>query len=211
MLKQLLFGLFLGWGAAIPLGPMNLEIIRRNLRFGTAYGLALGLGACSADVTYLVLLSLGALTILTHPAVLQIVGLIGSSILLWFGYSALRMKSSQFVFKDAQPQQRNSLPLRHTLEGYVLTMFNPVTILFWGSVSTQIAIAARSTPHAIYYAGLGVFLATVSWVTALNTCLHFTRHRLSERVMGWINICGGLLLIVFALIGFWHIFYTRTA
>ncbi len=35
-ISHLLFGLLLGWGAAIPIGPMNLEIIRRNLRYGTA-------------------------------------------------------------------------------------------------------------------------------------------------------------------------------
>ena len=94
MLHQFIFGLLLGLGAAIPLGPMNLEIIRRNLRFGSVYGIALGLGACSADVTYLVLLSLGALSILTHPLILQVIGVIGSSILLWFGYSALRLKAT---------------------------------------------------------------------------------------------------------------------
>jgi threonine/homoserine/homoserine lactone efflux protein len=39
----LLFGILLGMGAAIPIGPINLEIIRRNLRFGTSFGIATGM------------------------------------------------------------------------------------------------------------------------------------------------------------------------
>ena len=70
MLNLFIFGLFLGWGAAIPIGAINLEIIRRNLRFSTASGLAFGLGACVADVTYLVLLSVGILQFLNYPFVL---------------------------------------------------------------------------------------------------------------------------------------------
>lgn len=205
MLHQLIFGLLLGWGAAIPLGPMNLEIIRRNLYFGTIYGIALGAGACSADVTYLFLLALGALTILTHHLILQIVGVVGSGILLWFGYSALKLKA--IAIDNNDQKLKSAAPIRHLMEGYVLTLFNPFTILFWASVSTQIAIMASTTAYAIWYAGLGVLLGTFSWVIALNICLHVTRHRLSPSVMRWINRIGGLVLIGFAVLGFWRSFF----
>lgn len=203
MLHQLIFGLLLGWGAAIPLGPMNLEMIRRNLHFGTIYGVALGAGACSADLTYLFLLALGALTILTHHLILQVVGFVGSCILLWFGYSALKLET--IPLNNALDQKLNAkAPSHHLMEGYVLTLLNPFTILFWASVSTQIAIMAKSTIYAIWYAGLGVLLGTLSWIIVLNSGLHFTRHRLSPPVMQWINRIGGLMLISFALLGFWR-------
>src|SRR3990167_7687283 len=81
MLHSIIFGVLLGWGAAIPLGPMNIEIIRRNLTLGTLYG-------------FLIILSLGALNLLTHVIVLKIVGILGSLIIGWFGYSALKLKVS---------------------------------------------------------------------------------------------------------------------
>src|SRR5688500_17340934 len=89
----LLMGILLGMGAAIPIGPVNLEIIRRNLRFGTPYGIVLGLGACTADVTYLFLLSIGALSLLQYPHVLKTFGLGGSLLLAWFAISAFRNAS----------------------------------------------------------------------------------------------------------------------
>lgn len=203
LLHYLIFGMLLGWGAAIPIGPMNLEIIRRNLRFGTPYGIALGLGASTADVTYLILLSLGALTILTFPSVLNIVGVLGSLILAWFGYGALRLKiKSDFLNSEQQPA---TALWRQTFDGYLLTLINPFTVLFWSSVSAQIAIAAKSTHYAALFMGLGVLLATLSWSVGLNGFLHFTRHRLSERVMRLLNILGGIMLLGFAGMGIWHV------
>ena len=71
-----ILGLILGWGAAIPIGPINLEIIRRHLSFGMIFGIAYGLGACIADLCYLILLMSGALILLQHPLVLKIIGII---------------------------------------------------------------------------------------------------------------------------------------
>jgi L-lysine exporter family protein LysE/ArgO len=199
MLRALFFGLLLGWGAAIPIGPINLEIVRRNLRFGTTYGMALGLGACGADITYLALLSFGALTALLHPLILNSVAIAGSFILAWFGYSALRMKAGA----SSEMAALNRHPLwRHTAEGYVLTLLNPLTILFWASISAQVIIFSRHAADKAIYAGIGVLLGTLSWMIALNVFLHLTRHRLSKRVMIYLNYAGGIILLGFAAMGF---------
>ncbi|RDI46556.1 LysE family translocator [Aquicella lusitana] len=203
MFDQVIVGLFLGWGAAIPIGAINLEMIRRNLQFGTAAGLALGFGACCADVTYLVLLSLGVLQILHHPFVIKAVGILGSLLLTWFGYKALRLKSVYFNDQPQAPMRIRS-PWRHAIEGYLLTLINPYTILFWSSISMTIAVMTHASDHAVFYAGLGVLLGTFSWAAGLNGFLHFTRHRLSKRTIQKINIAGGIILIGFAALGFWR-------
>jgi len=201
---QLIFGLLLGWGVAIPLGPMNLEIIRRSLRYGSLYGLALGTGACSADITFLFLLSMGALTILKYQLVLQIVGVLGSLILAYFGYCALTMRSRMRTSVEQEVQETYPL-FRHMAEGYVLTFFNPFSILFWSSVSSQIAINAQSGHYAVLYTGMGVLLGTFSWNIGLTTFIHFTRHRISENAMRILNIVGGLMLMGFAIAGLYKV------
>ncbi len=204
-ITHFMFGLLLGWGAAIPIGPINLEIIRRNLNYGTAFGVALGLGACSADLTYIILLALGALTILHHVTLLKIVGIVGSLILAWFGYSALKLKSNNLKDEFNQLNNSSNKPLwRHTLDGYILTLINPYTILFWSSIGTQIALMSRGTHFAIVYACFGVLIATLSWIISLNTALHYTKHRLSPKTMQLLNYLGGFLLLGFAALGLWH-------
>lgn len=192
----LLLGILLGMGAAIPIGPVNLEIIRRNLRFGTAYGIVTGLGACTADITYLVLLCLGALALLQYPEVLRAFGLIGSLILIWFAVGAFRAKATETVDKSSLPSL-----FRYGVEGYAITIINPYTILFWASVSSQISLDALSDSNAIALAGAGVVIGTVGWVLFLNGLIHFTRHKLTANAVKWLNYTGGVILLGFAISG----------
>lgn len=195
ILEVLFMGVLLGWGAAIPIGPINLEMIRRNLSFGTRFSLVFGLGACTADLLYLVLLSYGALSLLTYPLVLKTIGIIGAFILVYFAYGAL----------TAQPSESHSLSkneaqslYQHYFSGLLLTLSNPITILFWASISAQVVALTLTHPQALVYAGLGVIMGTVSWVLALNVFIHFTKHKISNRVINIFNKIGGVLLLGFA-------------
>lgn len=203
MFHLFILGLVLGWGAAVPIGPINLEIIRRNLQLGTLTGLAFGLGACSADLTYLILLSLGAFKMLVYPQLLKIISIIGSLILAWFGLNAVRLKTSGLSANGSDIQMKPP-GLRNYAEGYGLTLINPYTILFWSSISATMAAATRNIPYAIFYAGFGVLVGTISWICGLNLLLHFTRHRLSTRSVQVLNILGGVILLGFASVGLWR-------
>ncbi|PHQ78332.1 MAG: hypothetical protein COB66_09090 [Coxiella sp. (in: Bacteria)] len=202
MIHIFIIGLLLGWGAAIPIGPLNLEIIRRNLHFGMAAGMAIGLGAGSGDITYLVLLSAGALTILTHSVLLKVFSLIGAFILAWFGYQALTMTTA--TSSGAPLKQKPTW--RHYLEGYALVIINPYTILFWISVSSQIAQYAHSAALNSVVMGCGVIVGVCSWSISLNLVLHHTKHKLSARVMTWLNRIGGIIILGFAIASLVHVF-----
>lgn len=195
MLHLIIIGLLLGWGAAIPIGPLNLEIIRRNLHFGALAGTAIGLGACSGDITYLILLSVGALAILTHAALLKVFGVLGALILVWFAYQSLTMK----VDNEAHTELRAKPLWRHYLEGYALIMVSPYTVLFWLSVSSQIATYASSGISASMLMGVGVILGVTSWCIGLNLAIHHTKHRLSAMTMQWLNRLGGIIILGFAV------------
>lgn len=200
MLQIFIFGLLLGLGAAIPIGAINLEIIRRNLTIGTYAGLFLGFGACLADLTYLVLLSLGALQLLTYPIILKILGIVGAIILGWFGLQALKLKSKSI---NLEKNSRPSPFYKHLIQGYLLTLINAFTIIFWSSVSITIA-AHTKAHHSVLFAGAGVLAGTIGWVVFLNVFLHFTRHRISPKITHRINMVGGLILLLFAFLGLWH-------
>lgn len=197
------FGLFLGWGAAIPIGPINIEMIRRNLYLGTRHGVEFGLGACSADLTYFILLLSGTLVFLQQDIILRMIGFVGSAILAWFGISALKLRVK--TSDENYVRQIKKPPVWHNyFQGYLLTLLNPLTILFWASLSAQLAIFSRNGVASVIYAGVGVLTGTVSWVITQNSILHFTRHRFSERTMRYLNYLGGIIILCFAAIGLWR-------
>lgn len=190
--------LLLGIGAAAPVGPINIEIIRRNIHLGLVQGIIFGAGACLADLTYLILLTLGILSFLQYPTLLDIVGIVGSLIIAWFGISIFRSNNR---FTDAKVKDK--MLVLHLGDGYVLTLFNPYTILFWASVSAQIANIGGSH-GALIYGGAGVLVGTFGWVLFLNILMHYSKRLMSEKITKWINIIGGCLLIAIAILGLVH-------
>lgn len=194
--------ILLGWGAAVPIGPINLEMMRRNLTYGARFGVGIGLGACSADLTYVILLCLGALALLNHALVLQIIGAVGSCILAWFGWGALRAKA--LVIGDTGKKPASMA--KSWLEGYVLTLINPFTILFWASVSAQLLTLTAAHSNAIIIAATGVMMGTFSWVCIYNGVLHLTRHKLTPHAIRGLNIAGGLILLGFSAYGLFKAF-----
>lgn len=198
MIHLFLIGILLGWGAAVPIGPVNLEITRRNLRFGTPHGIAMGVGASSADLTYLVLLSLGILILINHPDVLRIIGIGGGLMLGWFGINALRMKDAHAIGGDV-----SSSIWRNGIEGYFITLLNPYTIIFWASVGAQISVTTNGNQHGTLWLGAGLIAGVMSWIFFLNFLLHFTREKLSQRFISMLNKIGGVILLGFAVFGIW--------
>ena len=196
------FGLVLGWGAAIPVGPVNIEMVRRNLGERFWAGTWLGFGASSVDTIYLILLCLGVLVFLTHPVFLDIVTILGAFVLAWFGYRAFRAPVAKSVTGQLT---KHKVWYRHWAEGVVMTVLSPYNILFWASVSTQLANISKGGKFTIAVAGLGVICATCLWTVALNVLVHFTRHKLSERVIIGFNRSGAVLLWAFALFGLVHV------
>lgn len=203
MLHAIFIGILLGWGAAIPIGPMNIEVIRRNLSFGTLSGTLCGLGACLADLSYLILVAVGALTLLQNPKILDVMAIGGSAVLIYFAIGAFRMKA------DKEAIQRSNKPTpawwRNTTAGYLMTLLNPYTVLFWVSVSSQVAALTAHGKLSVYDVGLGILFGTFSWVATLNIILHFTRHRLPSTAMRYLNIAGGTILLGFAMFGILHV------
>ncbi len=201
--QPFIFGVFLGLGAAIPIGPINLEIIRRNLNYSKYHGMIFGLGACSADLFYFLLLSLGLLRIMTTPFVIKSIGLIGAVILAYFSLCCFSQRPTETA---AITKSANSY---HTqlLSGFMMTCFNPYTIFFWLALSTQvIALQHGHDDSSLYTAGAGVIFGTVSWVLCLNIIIATIKHKLSNRINRALNYSGGLLLLLFAVLSFAHVF-----
>src|SRR3954471_5312098 len=85
----ILKGILLGLGAAVPIGPVNVQIARRTLRDGFGRGVALGAGAVTVDVTYAVLSTLGFQAIGNRRAVVVPLTLAGALLLGYLGVQSL--------------------------------------------------------------------------------------------------------------------------
>lgn len=81
MLSTFMQGLLLGFGAAVPLGPINLLIMNEAMR-SYKRAVLVGLGAMSADITYLLLILYGVTNLLQSEDFLHMLSLLGGAFLL---------------------------------------------------------------------------------------------------------------------------------
>lgn len=230
-LPALLRGVALGLAAAVPIGPVNVEIARRALRFGFAAGVALGLGAVTVDVVYALLSTLSFVKLLNQPAVLLPIAAAGALLLGYLGVQCLRAARSAWKVDplaeadatadtEATPDLARPAVLRRAyLTGLLMTLLNPMTLVFW-FVAVP-AMGATPAPAASSQAAgadlpmmcVGVFVGTLAWVLTFSTLLAIAGHAAGSRPgrrRRWLAIAdavGGVALIGFALlsaVGFWR-------
>ncbi len=196
MYSAFIEGMMLGFGAAMPLGPINVLIMTNALRSYPS-AVALGAGAMSADATYLILIIFGAFHFLKDPTVMNIVGILGVVLLLYFAW--MTWSGRHNPIHEAQTEQ---IPIfQNYLKGYSLTLLNPYTLIFWFSVSAYIA---AKQGEAIYML-LGLFVAITMWITLMPLAIHKTKHLVSQKVATVFATVSAGILVFFALGMVWRI------
>lgn len=205
----------LGLSVAAPIGPVNVEIIRRGLTFGPVAALALGCGAVSADCIYF---SVGftatglATSILDSPVGSRIAFLIGGAMFAWLGWMSLRAGLAQTSpstdamihdLTDAAPAKASgSPPVRTYLIGLAMTLTNPMTILFWLSIAASFTAGSEQGSPLVRLAG--VASGCLLWVVFVVLVISWARRWVSPKFLRGINLVSGLILLGFALRFFFH-------
>ena len=196
MLESFIEGFLLGIGASVPLGPINILIMSYALR-QYSLGVAIGAGAMSADMSYLLLIIFGLFYLVQSPTLQLITAVIGSLFLLYLAWQIFQSQAENIDIKNS----KDSSILRNYLKGYTLTLLNPYTILFWLSVSSYIATKNLNPFTTI----LGLLSAISLWITLMPWLIHKTKHLFSQKIIKLFSIVSAGILIFFALGMLWHI------
>ena len=182
-------GILLGFGVAIPIGPLNILIMNYSLSsFGR--GFALGMGAMSADILYFVLLSLGVLVVFDNPWIFKSIAIFGAIFLLYMAWACYK-NASKMLAKISNTERGESL-LACYLKGLGLNSINPFIIGFWLSLSSVIASSANWM-----IAASGVLLALFAWVVGLSLATSLARRIISAKVARIFSYVSAVLMLFF--------------
>lgn len=197
MLESFLQGILLGFGVAVPFGPLNVLIVSYALNsFKNAF--TLGLGAMSADIFYLLLLLFGLLQFLRNEILTKIIALCGFVFLSFMAFSMLKNKAQTLKFKQNSTDEN---VLKSYIKGFILNLFNPFIIGFWVSVSL---IFSRNESQIFMVFGL--FVAILLWIFSLSFFVAKFTHFFTIRVLRLINIVSAVIIEYFALVLVYKVF-----
>lgn len=191
-------GVLLGLGAAVPIGPVNVQIARRALREGFAAGFALGCGAVTVDVFYAVLASVGLRRMPDVGALEWTLRVGGIGLLGYLGVLCLRGERQAWRL---DPFASGPAPSRRGayFTGLLMTLLNPMTLAFWfvavpALVGTITARPGRDLPKVC----AGVFAGTLGWVVFFAGTLSLAGRYRRNWWLALADAAGGAALLVFA-------------
>ncbi|WP_151733605.1 LysE family translocator ['Paenibacillus yunnanensis' Narsing Rao et al. 2020] len=195
-------GMLLGLSIAAPVGPISILCIRKTIAGGFRTGLSSGLGAATADAVYGTVAGLGlsALTaaLLDYSLALQV---LGGLFICYLGLKSLLLVPDKEDAQRAQPAPPASALRSYTMT-FLLTLSNPMTILFFLGVFGASGILLSHTGNNIPFLVGGVFLGSAAWWILLAGAAALFRSKLLQGRYRLIifNKLSGVVLLTFGVV-----------
>ncbi len=191
-----LYGMFIGVALAAPIGPVNIEIISRGIRFGFRTGWLVGLGALSVDTLYALLVVSGLTPLADSAALRAPLFLAGGVMLAIVGVTSLRTAlSHQSDHVVAAPHAGRSY-----VTGVLIAALSPMGIVYWLSVGAALvaeAVERVGSTGAPVLVG-GVFFGLLAWVTTIALLARIASRFVTGLGMRWITGISGVVILGFA-------------
>ncbi|UQZ36177.1 threonine transporter [Paenibacillus sp. PK3_47] len=189
--------IFLGLSLSAPIGPINAAQLDKGIRGGFWHAWMVGLGAISADIIYMLLVYMGIIHLLDAPFVRAFLWLFGFFVLVYTGVESI--KNAGELTADTRGNV-NTLT-KSFFSGFLMSLFNPLSILFWlGIYGSILAKAANEYPmqQLLIYSG-AIVLGILLWDVTMAAASSIFRKLLTPAVLKAISVLSGLSLVGFGL------------
>ncbi|XXM70925.1 LysE family transporter [Lysinibacillus sphaericus] len=188
----------LGLSLSAPMGPINALQLDKGIRLGFWHAWLVGVGGMAADAVFMLLIYFGLAQFVDTPVV---------QLFLWlFGFFVLVYTGIESVVKAGAPardthQSGGETKAKSFRTGFFMAISNPLSILFWLGIYGSILAETTKSYHGgqILINSMGIFFGITLWDIAMASVAAGTRKWFSGRIIRWISIISGLVLIGFGL------------
>jgi len=194
-IMDLVAGLILGIVYVAAPGPIGVETLRQGCKGGFVPSLAVQAGSAIGLATYALLAFLGAGLLLSGTTWQLAAGVAGTGILVYLGLTTIR--DGRTLARHPGELEPDGASVRRAFNtGAILSLANPVEILFWLSLNGRIqGNSGLNGPAFLGAFGLGCLAAALAIVFFAS----FWRSRLNPKAVQLIAWVCGLALIAFGL------------
>lgn len=186
MIESFFAGVLLGWGVAIPVGPITVLMMSYALQSYTK-SLCIGLGASFVDMVYLGLILFGMTQIFNNEIFIKVFSIFGACYLTYMAWGIYQGMKSEI--KAVKTEQNSHMVM--FIKGMLLNITNPYVMMFWFSMATTLVTGDNSFVLMLS----GLWVGIVSWITFFPYVVYRSRNFLSKRVMNILNF-GSIAIIM---------------
>ncbi|MEC2074081.1 LysE family transporter [Alkalihalophilus marmarensis] len=197
-MNSILTYVVLGVSLAAPIGPVNAAQLNKGLRLGFGHAWIFGLGALLADICYMLLVYMGMIHFIDQPFMQAFLWLFGFFVLTYTGIESL-VNNTKTSFVDGD--RGSSTLFRSFNSGFLLSISNPLTILFWlgiyGSVLAKAASSFTTFQLGIY--SLAIISGILLWDVFMATVSSVARNILNTKFLLILSLISSLSMIGFGI------------
>jgi threonine/homoserine/homoserine lactone efflux protein len=202
-MKQVFFliaAYVMGFIAAIPTGPVQIEVIRRSINGHVLSAMNVILGALIADMIYGMVAFLGIAPFFHDEKIRAYFWLAGSFILA--GLSLLIIKNTF----SRDPSKIESRYLRKKrwglIGGFIISIINPAMIFWWligANLFLDLNLIDRfTTDVALSFVTAGC-TGIATYLSLLSLIFYWIKQFISVKIIKKINLFSAILLIIIAV------------
>ncbi|MBU0981573.1 LysE family translocator [Patescibacteria group bacterium] len=204
MILFLLKGISIGFTMMLAIGPISMLCIAKTIEKGRLTGLAIGLGAATADGIYSFIAVFG-LTFITSflTKYILFIQLIGGAFLIYLGIKMFFSKPSTKKIILAETDF-----LKSYFSTLFLTLTSPMTILLFMTIFAGLGIISTSNSDYLSSGSLvlGVFLGSVLFYLMLITLTNFFRTKMTPKHLHFGSKISGIIICTFGIISVANLF-----
>ena len=196
MIKKYLEGLKFGMVLQLAVGPMCLMVFNTAKNVNFLVALTLVLAIALVDAFYILLAGLGVSKIMEKENIKKTFKLIGSLVLIIFGLNIILnvFNINLIPGLNLKPNTTNIF-----IQGLILTLSNPITIVFWGSLLTTKIIDDGLKKKELILFSIGLVSSTLIFLTFIAILGTILSNFIPETISIILNIVVGLLIIFFGV------------
>ncbi|MFJ7825112.1 LysE family transporter [Psychrobacillus sp. NPDC096623] len=189
---------FLGISLAAPVGPVNAAQLNTGIKNGFSHAWIFGFGALLGDIFYMALVYFGVGQFIDSPYIKILLWSFGCFVLIYTGIESILTLNSIKLSSDQEKRVR----LRQSLSsGFLLSLLNPLTILFWlGIFGSVLAEASQNfTGNQLLLYSFAIIAGIILWDTFMAFLSSGARKFLSNKFLVIISIISSLSMLAFGI------------
>lgn len=189
----------MGCIAAIPAGPVQIEVVRRSINGQLKSSLLVVLGAFLIDVFYGIIAFFGIAPFLEEKKVMAVFWLVGGILLVAMSAFVIRHRPKKEISYDEAPAGRKRWAL---LGGISLSIINPMMILWWLSavrIFEDIGLINEFSPDIAVTFLAAASIGLASYLTALSLFIYWMKRFISAAKLRRMNQVFGTFLLLIGL------------
>ena len=195
-MKRYIDGIKFGMVLQLAIGPMCLMVFNTSRNVGFIKGLIMVLVIASVDLFYITLSCVGVSKLLERSKYKFIFKIISSLILIMFGLSIIL---GVFGINILPVLSINTSSKNIFLQGLLLALSNPITIVYWGSVLTNKLIEDKMKKSELIIFCLGLVSSTLIFLSFVDVIGSLIGSFIPDIVSSILNIIVGLVIIMFGI------------